>query len=79
MYIVCSVSINSFLPDNIHNIIYIFFIFKILTVASTPVAICVYMLVGLRILHSFLIVSSCTEYEKIDKLKCKLQAQKDYY
>ena len=38
-----------------------------------------YVLVGLRILHSYLIESSCTQYEKIDKLKCKLQAQKDYY
>ena len=37
------------------------------------------VLVGLRILHSYLIESSCTQYEKIDKLKCKLQAQKDYY
>ena len=36
------------------------------------------VLVGLRILHSYLIESSyaCTQYEKIDTLKCKLQEQK---
>ena len=36
--------------------------------------VCVCVLVGLRILHSYLIESTCTQYEKIDKLKCKLQA-----
>ena len=42
---------------------------------------CFCVLVSLRILHSYLIESLCTQYEKIDKLKikCKLQAQKDYY
>ena len=38
-----------------------------------------YELVGLRILHYYLIESPCTKYKKIDKLKSKLQAQKDHY
>ena len=82
-----SVSINSFLPDNIY--IYIFH-FQNPNGSFNPrcnmyiyiyiyVCVCVCVLVGLRILHSYLIESSCTQYEKIDKLKCKLQAQKDYY
>ena len=41
------------------------------------------VLVGLRIFYSYLMESSCTQCEKIDKLKCTLQkkkkVQKDYY
>ena len=37
------------------------------------------VLVGLRIFYFYLMESSFTQCGKIDRLKCKLQAQKYYY